>query len=123
MIAVNMLTQVDADGFSLTMMKSILDHRKDNAVAVSKADKYVVTCLGQKRLRKITIGWSIHVKWADDSESWILMKDMKESHPCETNEFAKAHGIDNEPAFASWVPYTLRKRNIIAPIQNQGKSQ
>ena len=38
---------------------------------------------------------------------------MKESHPVETAEFAKARGIDDEVAFAYWVPYTLCKRDII----------
>ena len=41
------------------------------------------------------------------------MKDLKESHPCETADFAKARGIADEAAFAWWVPYTLRKRDII----------
>ncbi len=31
----------------------------------------------------------------------------------ETAEFAKARGIDQEPAFAWWVPYTLQKRDVI----------
>ena len=39
--------------------------------------------------------------------------DMKEAHPIEVAEFAKAHGIDSEPAFAWWVPYMLRKRDVI----------
>ena len=38
---------------------------------------------------------------------------MKESHPVETAEFARARQIDEEAAFAWWVPYTLRKRDII----------
>ena len=38
---------------------------------------------------------------------------MKESHPIETAEFAKARSIADKPAFAWWVPYTLRKRDII----------
>jgi hypothetical protein len=53
------------------------------------------------------------VKWVDTSESRIPLKDMKESHPVETAEFAKARGIADEPAFAWWVPYTLRKRDVI----------
>jgi hypothetical protein len=113
MIAENMLTQVDEDGFSLTMLKAIIDHRKDEAVAISKADKHVITSGGQKRPRKTTVGWSLLVKWADETESWIPLKDLKESHPCETADFAKARGIDDEAAFAWWVPYTLRKRDII----------
>jgi hypothetical protein len=37
-IAENMLTQVDSDGYySLTMMKAIIDYKKDNAVAVPKS--------------------------------------------------------------------------------------
>ena len=38
-IAENMLTQVDSDGFSLTMLEGIIDYRKDESQAVSKADK------------------------------------------------------------------------------------
>jgi hypothetical protein len=38
---------------------------------------------------------------------------MKESHPIETAELAKARCIADEPAFAWWVPYTLGKRDII----------
>lgn len=53
------------------------------------------------------------VKWADDSESWIALKYLKESHPIDIAEFAIAHGIDKEPAFAWWVPYTLQTRGII----------
>jgi hypothetical protein len=53
------------------------------------------------------------VKWADGTESWIPLKDLKESHPIETAKFAKARSIADEPAFAWWVPYTLRKRDII----------
>ena len=112
-IAENMLTQVDSDGFSLTMMEAIIDYRKDDAVAVPKIDKYLITSSGQKRLRKTTVGWSLLVKWADGSESWIPLKDLKESHPIETAEFAKARSIADEPAFAWWVPYTLRKRDVI----------
>ena len=38
---------------------------------------------------------------------------MKDSHPVDVAEFAKARGIADEAAFAWWVPYTLRKRDII----------
>ena len=89
-IAENMLTQVDSDGFSLTMMEAITDYQKDEALAVNKADKYLTTTSGQKRMRKTTIGWSLLVQWADGTETWIPLKDMKELHPIETAEFARA---------------------------------
>ena len=38
--------------------------------------------------------------------------------PVETAEFAKARGIDDEVAFAYWMPYTLRKRDAIIKAVN-----
>ena len=58
-IAENMLTQVDSDGFTMTMMEGIIDHKKDTDVAVSKNDMYVVTRRGQQRLRITTCGWKL----------------------------------------------------------------
>jgi hypothetical protein len=46
MIAENMLTQVDCDGYSTTLMQGIIDYKKDEATAISKADKWVVTAWG-----------------------------------------------------------------------------
>jgi hypothetical protein len=112
-IAENMLTQVDSDGYLTTILKDIIDYRKDEAVAVPKADKYVYTSGRQKRLRKTTVGWSLLIQWANKLGAWVLLKDLIESHPCEAAKFAKARGISDEPAFAWWVPYTLRKRDII----------
>ena len=112
-IAENMLTQVDTDGYSLTMMKGIIDYKRDDAVAIPKSEMYVVTSRGNRKLRKTTIGWKLLVQWADDSETWIALKDMKEAHPVEVAEFSKARDIADEPAFAWWVPYTLRKRDVI----------
>ena len=40
-------------------------------------------------------------------------RDMKEANPIELAEYAVGNGIDNRPAFAWWVPYTLKKRNHI----------
>jgi hypothetical protein len=113
MIAENMLSQVDSDRYSTTLMQGFVDYKKDDSTAISKADKWVITARGQRRLRKSTVGWKMLVQWRDGSETWIPLKDMKESHPVETAEFAKARGIDDEVVFAYWVPYTLRKRDVI----------
>ena len=46
------------------------------------------------------------------------MKDKKGSHPVDVAEYAIAKGIDREPAFCWWVPYTIRKRDaIIAAVR------
>ena len=62
---------------------------------------------------KTTAGWKLLVKWRDQSESWVKLSDLKESHPVETAEFAKLSGLHDEPGFAWWVPHTLKKRNAI----------
>ena len=112
-IAENMLTQVDSNGFSLSLMEGIIDYKRDDSVAIPKTDKYITTSRGQRRLRKTTAGWKLLVKWRDQSESWVKLSELKESHPVETAEFAKSRGIDNEPVFAWWVPHTLKKRNAV----------
>ena len=111
--AENMLTQVDSDGFSLSLMEGIIDYKRDDSIGISKTDKYITTSRGQRRLRKTTVGWKLLVKWRDQSESWVKLSELKESHPVETAEFAKSRGIDDKPAFAWWVPHMLKKRNAI----------
>ena len=43
---------------------------------------------------------------------------MNDSHPIEKPEFSKSRGIDKERAFAWWIPYNLRKRDIIISAIN-----
>ena len=112
-IAENMLTQVDSDGYSLSLMDSIIDNHKDPSQAIPIEDKYITTKSRQRRLRKTMKGWKLHIKWKDKSKAWINLADMKEVHLVETAEYARARGISNEPAFAQWVPYTFRKREVI----------
>ena len=55
-------------------------------------------------MRKITQGWKLLVAWKDKTETWIPLRIMKESHPVEVAEFARAKRIDPKPAFSWWVP-------------------
>ena len=112
-IAENMLTQVDYEVYYLTMINAIIDYDRDDSVTVPKLDGYVVTKRIQCCPRKSTQGWKILVQFSDESETWIPLKDMKESHPVETAEFDKARNIDDGAAFSLWVPYTLRKIYVI----------
>ena len=60
------------------------------------------------------------MKWKDKSKVWISLTDMMEAHLVETAEYARARGTSNETAFSWWVPYTLRKREVIlAEVKNQ----
>ena len=112
-IAENMISQVDKEGYSMIMLDNIIDYMKDPQVAVSKEDSYVITRRGTKRQRKSSARRKILIRWKDNSETWVPLKDLKELYPVELEEFARARGIDLELAFAWWVPYTLRKRDVI----------
>ena len=112
-LAENMLRQVDSEGFTVTMVDGIVDHQRDPAVAVPKSDGFVTTKRGTRRRRITTQAWKLLVRWKDSSETWATLKTLKESNPLEVAEYAKAKGIDDEPAFAWWVPYILRKRDVI----------
>ena len=59
------------------------------------------------------MGRALQIKWNNGSKQWVKLKDLKESNPVDIVEYATACGIKEEPAFAWWVPYTLRKRYMI----------
>ena len=111
-IAENMYAQVDTDGFAHSILDGIVDYVKDDT-AVTKDESLVDTESGQHRTRKSTAGWNLLVAWKNGSEQWIPLSILKKSNPIEVAEFAVAKGIADEPAFNWWVPYTLRKRDII----------
>ena len=94
-------------------MERIADYERDDAMALSKTDKFVVSRRGQKQLRKTAVIWKLLIRWTDSSESRTHLKDMKELHPIEVAEFAKARGMLDEPVFQWWVPHILRKRDVI----------
>jgi hypothetical protein len=111
-IADELFAQTDDEGFTTNHLDGIVDFRKLDD-AVSWPDAYVQTKRGAKRLRKTTCGWQFLVRWKSNAREWIPLKDMKESYPVQTAEFATSRGIHTEPAFTWWVPYTLRKRDVI----------
>ena len=66
-----------------------------------------------------TVGWKFNVKWRDGTTMWVSLKDIKESNPIEVAEYVTSCDIQDEPAFAWWVPYTMRKRDrIIASVNS-----
>ena len=121
-IAENMLTQVDSDSMSTTLMEAIVDHRRDDEKALQHHDKYVHTKNGRRHLRKTTKGWELLIKWKDKSESWIKLADMKESHPVEVAEYARARGI-GQGACIRMVGPSYSEKEASHPISTQEESQ
>ena len=116
-IAENMWSQCDMDGNQYVLLDAIVDHKRDSN-AVSKADKYIQV-RGRNHLRKTTKGWHLCVEWKDGTTTWERLADVKESNPVQVAEYARANGIDDEPAFAWWVPHTLKKRDRIIAAVNK----
>ena len=82
-------------------------------MAINKVDALVTIKNGVKRQHQTTQGWQLLCQWKDGSTNWVALKDMKNSYPVQVAEYAKANQIDDEPAFAWWIPQTLQKRDRI----------
>ena len=117
-IAENMWAQCDIDGNQWLLMEAIVDHRSDKT-AVRKQDATIIVN-GRKQQIKTTRGWELCVEWKDGTTTWQRLADMKESNPVKVAEYATAQGINQEPAFAWWVDWTLKRRDrIIAAVNNR----
>lgn len=111
-ITENLYEQTDNFGFSHSILSSITDHECDESIAIPK-QKSTFILNGITKRRITTRGWKLKVEWKDGSASWIPLKTLKESNPLETAEYAISRGIQDEAAFAWWVPYTIKKRERI----------
>lgn len=118
-IAENLLSQIDKQGHRHLMLDEIVDHRILTDV-IPKSKGVYVTKHGTKRKVQTTRGWEIYVTWKDGSSDWISLKDVKDSYPVELAECAIANGIQDEPAFAWWIEFTMTKRDrIIRKIKSK----
>lgn len=105
-IAANLYAEMDETGITHTMLRDIVDHRRTND-AISKDDGYFVLKYGAKVPKQTTKGWDICVEWRNGETSWIPLKDIKVTNPVEVAEYAIANKIQDEPAFAWWVPVVI----------------
>ena len=118
LIAQEMYSQVDIAGHHQLLLDEIIGHRKTEE-ALTKDQMYIKGFKGKKHLRKTTKGWELQVLWKDGSTSWVKLKELKESNPYATAQYAKAQDIDREPAFIWWVKWTLRKGDGIVAAVNR----
>ena len=94
------------------LLDDIIYHRQD-INAIGKEDICTKTPNGMKR-RKMTIaGWQLCIKCKDGTNDWVALKDIKNSYPFDLADYAKRMNIYDELAFAWWVPYVQKKREII----------
>jgi len=108
LIAEAIYEQVDDEGCSYRIIDKIVDHQK-TAEAVKPNDGFFVNRHGKRCPRKTTKGWQLCLCWKDGSTSWEALKDLWNSDPVQVAKYAVANKLVHEPAFAWWVPYTLKK--------------
>jgi hypothetical protein len=111
LIAENIYAQTDDEGHTIYLLDEIVDHRKRANALNIKEGYYELH--GQKKSKITTRGWEFCVQWKDGSTSWVPLKLLKESNPVEVADYVNANGLMTEPAFAWWIPFTLKQRDRI----------
>ena len=118
-IAKNLLAQTDDEGSRHLMLDEILDVKMDKD-AVPKERGLRANHHGTTTRICTLKGSHVLARWKGGMTEWVELKDMKDSYPIEMAKFAVASQIPDEPAFAWWVPYTMKKRNrIISKIESK----
>ena len=108
----NLHEHIDNYGSSHDIIKDITNHRfAEDTIPISKG--IYTTEYGTKRRVITTKGCDLYIEWTNGTSSWLPLRDLKESDPIRVAEYATSREIDNMPAFAWWVPHTLKKRDKI----------
>ena len=64
------------------------------------------------------------MKWKDGTDSWVALKDLKESNPLQVAEYVQLAELIDEPAFAWWAELALKRRDkIIAGVSSRSKKK
>ena len=67
---------------------------------------------------KTTKCWEVLIERKYEIPTWVDIKYVKEASLIKMSEYAVTNQIAENPVFAWWVPYTLKKSNrIISKIQ------
>jgi hypothetical protein len=60
------------------------------------------------------------VQLNNGSTMWVPLSELKDAQLIETAEYARARGLEEEPAFSWWVPRTLRQaRRIVKAMKKK----
>ena len=84
------------------------DHEKDGTT-IHRSDGFYETRGGSEKAKKTTRGLKLLVEWKDGSTSWLPLKEIKETNAVEVAQYARDNDIIEEPAFAWWAPFVLKK--------------
>ena len=96
-IAENLYSQVDPESQAHSLFSGIIDHRKRSPKTPGTSQS--------------TKGWELCVQWTDGTSTWLPLKDLRDSNPIETAEYASVHNLLNEKVFKWWARKTLKRRD------------
>ena len=111
-IAENIYSQVDDEGHRYLSMDEIVDYKRDES-AIDKADAFITDKHGRKSRRYTTKGWSFLINWKDGTQSWVPLKEMKESNPIEVAEFVVSKKIEMNLRLHGGFPILLESESIL----------
>ena len=92
-------------------IKYFVDHRRDSKALNN--DETSLRVKGKTIPKRTTKGWHVCAKLSNGKTEWLDLKTAKEASPIKAAKYAVANKISDEPAFRWWVPYVLRKQEII----------
>ena len=112
-IAEHIYSQVDGEGYGMTILDEIIDHKWDDSAILGEDEGFRNGPDGTRIPIETTKGWWLLAKLKDHTERWFKLKVLKESNPLEVAQYAVDNQLVDEPAFRWWVPHTIKKRNRI----------
>ena len=84
----NLYDQSDDDGHSLLLLKQICDYRSSSE-AIEVSIGFYKTVNGSTRRVITTKGWQLKVQWANHTESWVPLVDLKQSNPLDVARYVE----------------------------------
>ncbi len=111
----NIMNSADDNGQTPMFIDEIVGHRF-NKEAIHPEDGWYITPQVAKKRVITTRGCELNIQWKDGTTSWVPLKDMKEANPLEVAEYTVRMNITNHPAFAWWVPLTIKRRDKIVKL-------
>ena len=111
-IASNLFAQIEQDGQRFVLFDEIIDWQTDGS-QIKSEDAFIHISNRNKRRRETTKGWEICIQWKDGSSTWNQVKDVKEAYPVQLAEYIVKNRISEQPDFAWWINYFLKKRDLI----------
>ena len=111
-VATNLFDDFLYDGHNSMLFRSLLYHKSDMTV-VQRDGAFVKRNGSNSGRENTTRGWKIIFEWFDGTMTWEKLSDLKEFYPVQVAEYASGNGIIDEPSFAWWARYILKKRRDI----------